>query len=594
MKKCLFFIIAVLSINFSHSQVVCAGVSPASIAGNYSFSWGDPANTWGSPDFNIPGTTITGELMLVNDGSVGNSPASGLPLAYYGCSPLVNNLTGKIAVVYRYDGVTASTICWMSEKALIAQNAGAIGVLFINRPGANADLSTGGATSAPSVTIPAVLIDFNDGAVLLAELLQGNTVTMFFGNKTGLYANDIGVVNTDKLISKSMGVSSQLSINNSEFNFELGTRVFNYGNSNQTNVMVTANVDGPSGTSVFNSTVGPISLVAGDTIDVYPGELFSFPQFSLSSYPTGRYKLTYTVSLSVPDEYSGDNMNRADFVVNDSIVSYSALDPITNLPTSQNFSRPTTNNNTYSNCMVIKDPNGSRIGVEGIYFSASTSYGSGILLSGEEMALSLYQWDDVFTDLNDVNLAFNTLNPIGLGYYYYPSDLQGETVYGAFSAPVLLEDNRRYLACVKTVNTSLFLGSDTKTNYLWNESYYLQPAFPIESDGVYAASGFGADSPPAMGIKIFDAVEAGITNQNQLNFSVFPNPSENGVTVSLNAKGNAKLSITDVSGKDVMITTLNLINNESEINIATLQPGMYIFNIVAETGETAQFNVIKN
>lgn len=183
MKKCLFFIIAVLSINFSHSQVVCAGVSPASIAGNYSFSWGDPANTWGSPDFNIPGTTITGELMLVNDGSVGNSPASGLPLAYYGCSPLVNNLTGKIAVVYRYDGVTASTICWMSEKALIAQNAGAIGVLFINRPGANADLSTGGATSAPSVTIPAVLIDFNDGAVLLAELLQGNTVTMFLETK---------------------------------------------------------------------------------------------------------------------------------------------------------------------------------------------------------------------------------------------------------------------------------------------------------------------------------------------------------------------------------------------------------------------------
>jgi hypothetical protein len=481
----------------------------------------------------------------------------------------------------------------MSEKALIAQNAGAIAVLFINRPGANADLSTGGATSAPSVLIPAVLIDFNDGELLRTEM-QNGPVTMFFGNKTGLYANDIGVVNTDKLISKSMGVSAQLSANNSEFNFELGTRIFNYGSSNQTSIMVTANIDGPSGTSVFSSVVGPISLIAGDTIDVYPGELFSFPQFSLSSYPIGRYNLTYTVSLAVPDEYPGDNMNGSDFVVNDSIISYSALDPITNLPTTQNFSRPTTNNNTYSNCMVIKDPNNSRIGVEGIYFSASTSYGSGILLSGEEMALSLYQWDDVFTDLNDVNLAFNTLNPISIGYYYYPSDLQGETVYGAFSAPVVLEDNRRYLACVKTVNTSLFLGSDAKTNYLWNESYYLQPAFPIESDGVYAASGFGADSPPAMGVKIFDAIEVGITNQNQLDFSVFPNPSENGVTVSINAEGSVKLTITDISGKKVLNTSLYLINNESEINIATLQPGMYIFNIVTETGETAQFNVIKN
>jgi hypothetical protein len=594
MKTLLLLFIIGFTANFAQSQVVCAGISPASIAGNYSFSWGDPANTWGSPDFNIPGTTITGELMLVDDGSLGNSPASGLPLAYYGCSPLLNNLTGKIAVVYRYDGVTASTICWMSEKALIAQNAGAIGVLFINRPGANTDLSTGGATSAPNVIIPAVLIDFNDGALLLAELLQGNTVTMFFGNKTGLYANDIGVVNTDKLISKSMGVSSQLSTNNSEFNFELGTRIFNYGSSNQTNVMVTANVDGPSGTSVFNSVVGPIPLLAGDTIDVYPGEIFSFPQFSLTTYPAGRYKLTYSVSLGVPDEYPGDNMNGSDFVINDSIISYSALDPLTNLPTSQNFSRPATNNNTYSNCMVIKDPNSSRIGVEGIYFSASTVYGSGVSLSGEEMALFLYQWDDVFTDLNDVNLTFNMLNPISLGYYYYPSDLQGETVYGAFSTPVVLEDNRRYLACIKTINTSLFLGSDAKTNYLWNESYYLQPSFPIESDGVYAPSGFGADSPPAMGLKIFDAIEAGITNQNQLNFSVFPNPSQNSVSVSINAEGNAKLSITDVSGKEVMITTLNLINSESEINISTLQPGMYIFNIVTETGESSQFNVIKN
>lgn len=595
MKKIL-LLLSLFSVTLNaHSQVVCAGVSPASIAGNYEFSWGEPANTWASPDFNIPGTYVTGELMLVDDGSVGNSPASGLPLANYGCAPLINDLTGKIAVVYRYDGVTASTICWMSDKALIAQNAGAIAVVIVNRPGANGDLSTGGGTAAPNVTIPVVLIDFNDGAALRTEMGNG-PVTMFLGNKTGLYANDIGVTKETKLIPKSYGVISQLAQNGTEFNFEVGTRVYNYGNNDQTNITVTANVNGPGGSSIYNETVGPLSILSGDSIDVFPGETNSFPLFSISSYPQGTYTLTYSVSVGVTDEYDGDNATSSTFIVNDSIFSYSKLDAITHWPVASNGYRPSVSNSTYSTCMVLSDPNASRLGVQGIYFSASTGYGSGLVLTGEEMILNLYQWEDVFVDLNDASLAFDNLTSVAFGYYNYLSDLQGQTVYGEFNTPVGLLDNQRYLACIQTVNTGIYLGHDQKTNYSFNESYYLQPLFPNESDGSYYASGFGADIPSAMGLKICTASDCllGINENEEIQGKVYPNPSNDKITISINSNDSGKLVVTDLSGKVVLEQKATFENGQTNTNISSLENGMYILTITLENGKAIQFQIVKN
>lgn len=593
MKKILLFLVLFYAFN-GHSQVVCAGVSPASIAGNYEFSWGEPANNWASPDFNIPGTYVTGELMLVDDGSVGNSPASGLPLANYGCAPLINDLTGKIAVVYRYDGVTASTICWMSDKALIAQNAGAIAVVIINRPGANSDLSTGGGTAAPNVTIPVVLIDFNDGASLRTEMGNG-PVTMFLGNKTGLYANDIGITKETKLIPKSYGVIAQLAQNGSEFNFEVGTRVYNYGNNDQSNATVTANIDGPGGSSVYNETVGPLSILSGDSIDVMPGEINSFPIFSIASYPMGDYTLTYTVSPGITDEYDGDNSTSSLFIVSDSIFSYAKLDAITHLPVASNGYRPSVSNSTYSVCTVISDPNASRLGVQGIYFSASTGYGSGLVLTGEEMLLNLYQWEDIFVDLNDAGLAFDNLTSIAFGYYTYQADLQGQTVYGEFNTPVGLLDNQRYLACVQTVNTGIYLGHDQKTNYTFNESFYLQPFSPNESDGTYYASGFGAETPSAVGLKICTAGECflGLDETNPIQGNVYPNPGNDKITISINTSESGRILITDLSGKKVLDEKTNFENGQTQTDISSLENGMYILTVILENGQTAKFNIVK-
>lgn len=594
MKKLLLSLTLIGSAFMAQSQVIVSGISPQAVQGSYDY--GLQANEGGWPgqtdngtwalalDFNINGTNVQGELVMVNDGTPGNNVTYGNLLSEEGCatSP-AGAYAGKIAVIRR-------NTCNFSLKAYNAQLSGAIAVIIVNRDDVNINMSAG--TEGVNVNIPVVLISNTDGNAIIAEMAN-SPVVMFIGNKIGFFADDAGGLSSTTLISKSSGVLSQLATNGTEYNFELGTRVYNYGFNDQNNVTVTANIDGPSGASVYSNTVGPFPIISLDSIDVYPLGTYSFAQFSPTTYPAGRYTLTYTIDLGTADQYTSDNIITSEFVVNDSIYTFAPLDSITNLPVANNYSRPSSNYVTYSSCMVIDNPNASRIGVEGMYFQAFTNASDSIDLSGEEMLMNVYRWEDVFTNLDDVNLAFTALYSIAVGYYYYPSDLQDQTVYGSFSVPVSLEDNQRYLACVQTVNPKVFLGYDSKNDYSWNEGYYLQPLTPIQVDTAYYASGFGMDTPSAMGLKVFNAAELSIAEVGSLEGIAYPNPATNVVTVSLKAEGSAKLVVTDIAGRIAMNNTINLVNGKSEVAISSLEAGIYVFNITLENGQTSQFNVVK-
>jgi hypothetical protein len=568
----------------TQAQVICAVQSPANIAGNYDFTWADPPGGWGTPDFLIPGTFVEDTLIMVNDGTPGTNATYGNLLAEEGCNPSpANAYAGKICVIRR-------NTCEFGTKAFEAQAAGAVAVIIVNR---DPDvIGMGPGAQGANVTIPVVMLSSTDGQTLIDEMANGPVVCLI-GNKTGLFANDAGITDDATLISKSSGVASQLSQSGTEFNFELGTRVYNYGQLPQTNVTVVANIDGPSGTSVYSQSISVGALASGDSIDIFPGGAFSFPQFSLPTYTAGKYTLTYTVDLGIVDEYAADNTISSDFVINDSILTYATIDAVTGLPTSNNGFRPSTNNSTFSTCMVISDPNASRIGAAGVYFQASTSSASGLELTGEEIAINLYRWEDVFTDLNDANLGFTALNSVAFGFYNYTADLQGETVLGMFDTPVVLEDNQRYLACAQTVNVEVYLGHDTKKNYLWNEALYLQPLTPNESDGTYFASGFGMDTPSAVGVAIFNAAELNVGETSFIDGKAYPNPANDNVTIELASEGAANLVITDLSGKVVMNNAVNFLNGKTKVNIDGLDSGVYVFNVTLENGKTSQFNVVK-
>lgn len=581
MKKILLSL-AVIAAGFSaQSQVICSGISPVSIAGNYNFTWADPAGgDWTTPDFLISGTFVEDTLAFVDDGTPGTN-TQGNPIAQEGCFALINGpaVAGKIAVLYR-------NTCEFGTKALNAQNAGAVAVLIINRDPEVIEM--GGGADGASVTIPMVMISSTDGLTITTEMGNG-PVVMFLGNKTGLYADDAGVTKGTTLFSKRSGVLSQLAQSASEYNFDIGTRIFNYGTSDQSSMTVRATVDGPSG-NVYDETVTLPTVLSGDSISVDPTSALTFPQFSLATYPDGVYTLNYNVDLGVTDEYDADNSVSGSFNVQDSIYGFAPFDA-TGVPVQNNGFRPNGNTSTFSDCIVFDNANGSRVGVTGLYFQA---IGSSVDLSGEEIALYAYRWEDVFTDMDDAALAFDNLNPIASGFYYYPSDLQGETVYGGFNTPVLLEDSQRFLFCAQTVNLDVFLGFNDEIDYTWNLSYYSQPLGPIENDGAYFAAGFGADIIPAVAAKMVDAASVGLDENGTIEGSAFPNPAKDVVTIAIETSEDATIVVTDLSGKVVLNNVLSFANGNATVNIADLQSGMYVFNVTLANGLSSQFNVAKN
>ena len=142
MKKVLLSILALTTVVFANAQIVVRGVSPAPIANNFDFTWADPGGgDWASPDFNQPNTFVEDTLMIVDDGTTGLNP-QGNPLSAEGCNPLINDLTGKIAVCYR-------NTCQFGTKALNAQNAGALAIIIINRDPEAIGMAGGNDGAAP-------------------------------------------------------------------------------------------------------------------------------------------------------------------------------------------------------------------------------------------------------------------------------------------------------------------------------------------------------------------------------------------------------------------------------------------------------------
>lgn len=127
--------------------------TPASVAGNYA----SLATAFGANP-----CSISGQLILVDDGVAPNVDA---------CSAIVNDLTGKIAVLDR-------GTCSFAIKVLNAQKKGAIGVLIVNNSAAAIISGAAAPPQSDSVTIPAFMISQADGNKIKPQIATGVTVTI--------------------------------------------------------------------------------------------------------------------------------------------------------------------------------------------------------------------------------------------------------------------------------------------------------------------------------------------------------------------------------------------------------------------------------
>ncbi len=581
MKKLLLSLVVVATGFWANSQVICAGISPSNIVGNYVFTWADPnsaGSNWATPDFLTPGVFVQDTLMIVDDGSTGTNP-QGNPVSAEGCNPLINDLTGKIAVVYR-------NTCEFGTKALNAQNAGAVAVIIINRD--NEAIGMAGGTDGPNVTIPVVMISSSDGATLVNEMNNG-PVVMLLGNKVGVFANDIGSSSSDLLIAPFGGAHSQL------FNgFDLAIQMYNFGSATQNNITVQATITDPSNAVVYDQTVNVPSMATGDTTYIVTGNPVSFPTFTLASYPAGEYTLTYTLDMGVTDESDFDNVFTSNFTVNPDIISLANLDAATGLPSSSAY--PKAHTTEYQSCMFYVNPNASQLGVEGVYFTPYSDDTVAVPLAGEEININFYEWNDTWVDLTDPNFTanndwFQNLNLLEFTQYYPASNAEnGTSVYAPLANPIRLVDNQRYLVCVQTFNPDIAFGYGS-LDYDGNQGITAMPISPVFVDDTWFTGGWVSSSASSIGLKA--SPDASVGTVASIDGKAYPNPAVDVVTIDVEANGSAVLTITDINGRVVSTQNLSLTNGTSDVNIASLEAGMYIFNVAFENGESSQFNVVK-
>ncbi|MEJ6582517.1 MAG: T9SS type A sorting domain-containing protein [Crocinitomicaceae bacterium] len=603
MKKILLSLTLTVSGFMALSQAVVSGISPAAIQGNYDYAnqshIGWPTYTAGQTadenwalalDFNIAGTFVQGELELVYDGTPGINP-QGIEMQYEGCGTLLNpDLTGKIAIVYR-------NTCDFASKAFKAQELGAIGLIIINREDATNMIMTAAATGdGPNVTIPVCMITKTDGANIIATM-DIEPVTMFIGNKIGVYPNDLGAIKGEFLISPYATHNSFLMDG-----FDLGIQVYNYGSATQNGATVNATIVGPGSTIFYNQTVNLPAMNSTDTVSVFNGNTEEFLPFDLGMgmYPVGDYTLTYTISPSASDDAGYDNVFSSEFSVSDdrlSLARNNGGEPVVN-------SFPSNTESEYQSCTFLQDSNASLVALKGVYFAASTDT-SLYELEGAEIFINVYEWDDAWVDINDPNFATNndffaSLNLIAAETYYPASDDENRIVqYVQFASAIELQDNQRYLVCNQTYDANISFGYDNALDYGGNIGIFAMPSAPIQVD--QAGNGLtwfiaGWNGSPGNGIMLdlFDSNFLGLNDKDFVNGKAFPNPTSNNVTIALEATGNGQLTVTDVAGKIALNQTVSLVNGKTNVDMSNLDAGVYIFNVILENGKTSQFNVVKN
>ncbi|NNE13928.1 MAG: T9SS type A sorting domain-containing protein [Saprospiraceae bacterium] len=151
---------------------------PAELSGSYNF--GAVGAGW-VLDANYVNVDVTAELAQAFD----DHPQFSENV----CDEVINGeeIDGKIAMIYR-------GLCEFGDKALNAQNAGAVAVIICNVPGAGNDPSSdgnepmgmGGGAFGPQVTIPVLSLGFGDCNKIVATLEGGTPVVgRIFPESTG-------------------------------------------------------------------------------------------------------------------------------------------------------------------------------------------------------------------------------------------------------------------------------------------------------------------------------------------------------------------------------------------------------------------------
>ncbi len=627
MKKITLLIGAVFVTTVSFSQVITRLVSVpcnTGLEGTYPFEYAgelDGSSTdWGLPNIFLGENSVQGPLCMVDDGTpgivgdgiaphgtpIGSPPLNNVPKSALGCdttNAATQDLTGKIAVVYRGS-------CEFGLKAYNAQKRGAIACIIINHTGDAVGMA--GGTYGTRDTIPVVQIGRIAGDDLYLAMNSCtptcNSVIAFIGSKVALYNDDMGSTIADIVMPNELSIPSNIAVDGTNYPVDLGFWAFNYGTNGQTGVTATVNVVHEIDGNVYSNTSAPLNFAAPNlTTLIVDTQYFDLGTFVPTTWGQGQYTITYTLNLP-GDEDPADNTFEVDFRVTANAFGKARTTP-GNEPiatTAFSLNETTTQYDDWEACIVFRSPVVTTFGgrATSLTFSAAPV---GTLMEGEILEARVYEWNDVFADVNTPP-TFTSLNQVGSGFYFYGSadpDSLGNKVMDFVDDVtgdpfVVLADNQRYLFCVYNASDSLRLGYDSRIDYFATVNNYLQPVSPVKTLANGGADewfrdGFGFDVTPAFTVNIdFPTSVNAVSNASTT--VAYPNPAVNmlNVPVRKGVTGNVTVEIFDLAGKLVISENKTIGEGPLKVNVASISNGCYVFNLTFADGSQDTFKVSVN
>ena len=386
MQRRLLFILFLVLATMVQAQYVFIN-QPEDCEGALRFS---PTADWGA---NLSTDIWTSDVAIVMD-DTGNPTQ--------GCDPLVNaaDLVGKIAFADRGS-------CNFSLKALNAQNAGAIALIIANNiPGAGT-FNMGAGNFATDVTIPVVMINYEDGQILKEKMSEG-TLNMSIGALE--FENDLGVATTTALFPGYSTIPLSIAQEDA-YTFVPGGSVTNYGATNGTNVAIETDIEFTS--SMGGSTSVHNSAASVDDIPPDSSTLIVTGSYNPDQMEEGVYTFNYEVTADATDEVPLDNSFSENITVSGNYLSKVRWDATSNRPMrTQGFTIAGGGSIEMITPFEIQnatlDPT-KPARVDSVIFQVSTSLPT---LANIDITVFVYKWDDMD---QDGNFASEEVELIGFG-----------------------------------------------------------------------------------------------------------------------------------------------------------------------------------
>ena len=223
-------------------------------------------------------------------------------------------------------------------------------------------------------------------------------------------------------------------------------------------------------------------------------------------------------------------------------------------------------------------------------FDRYVSVNTPATLQNEIIISRVYQWLDVFTGLSDPAFDISNLVQVHSQEHILDATTSSVETYLPFDAPVVLEDDMRYLFCTAALNPAIFLGYNEDVHYRTNEAVYDQPTSPNRNGPAWFV-GFTGRPVASIGARMIDAATIGMEEAGALRVGASPNPGNGLFQLVFSEALPVLVSVKDATGRSVL--TQRGSSDRLTLDLTNQPPGVYIAAIESLHGRAVARLVVE-